>query len=167
MNWGYFRWEESDCKVTKLLRMQTSRKKTSKLSKWVALCFSTRDSIHYVLSLKEPTTKLRNLSRTPQSLLSHFHGQSPHILCQSQAQICPTVLCQDYRAREEYNQTALFSMEINKGQPFSSQVKSLRDYSEYEWLDKCLRVSPERSTLCPVLLVAMKNVSQASLCPAF
>lgn len=36
MNWTYFSWEESDCKVTKLSKMQTSRRKTSKL---VAFCF--------------------------------------------------------------------------------------------------------------------------------
>lgn len=133
---------------------------------WLHFDFETRSSNHYFSSWTKSTSKLRNLIRTPQSPLSHYHRQSPHILCQSQAQICPTVLCQEYRARE-YKQTALFSMEINKSQLFYSQVKSLSDYSEYEWLDKCLRLSLERSTLCLLLHLARKNVSQTSLCPAF
>lgn len=126
-------------KITKLLKTQSSRKKKSKLSKSVAFSFWNQRLNPLCIKFERNDYKIEKPEQDCPVPLSHFHAQSLHILYQSQPQICPTVFCQDYRAREEYKQTALFPMEINKGQLFSYPLKSLCDYSDYEWLDKRLR----------------------------
>lgn len=116
MNWSYFRrvWLLNH----KTVIMQTNRKKTSKLIKWVAFCFRYQRLKPLFIKSERSYYKIEKPEQDPQCLLSHFHGQSPHILCQSQAQICPSVLCQEYRGREQYKQTALFPMQINQGHLF-------------------------------------------------